>query len=118
MFSFFPFPPLKRDFRNQAFCSKHNSRLSHGRKRHPEKENKVKEETKGEGESLANVSAAKEELFAGTTGQLLFGSLICQICQEPLAKASFHCSFLPSELPGREMITTHFKCRAVPLGHF
>ena len=46
MFSFFPFPPLKRDFRNQAFWSKHNSRLSHGRKRHPEKENKVKEDLK------------------------------------------------------------------------
>lgn len=28
MFSFLPFPPLKRDFRNQAFCKKHSSRLN------------------------------------------------------------------------------------------
>lgn len=70
MFSFFPFPPLKRDFRNQAFCIEHNSRLRHGRKRRPEERDEIKKETKWEElfvSSFANVSVAKEELFTGTT---------------------------------------------------
>lgn len=60
MFSFLPFPPLKRDFRNQAFCIGHNSKLGHGRKRSPRRRtsSQTKWEEARSGSSLAYVFLA------------------------------------------------------------